>query len=298
MPTGRCGSGRRRPQPEPPGGGAGGRAAAHRPRRLGRGGDRPRAGDRRPHTGAAAWPRRASARRPPARAGRRGRATRLDGRPAARLHPPRRATRTRWSGRACAPTSSAGAATGPSSRSPTSARCWRRSPTRSTTRRCFGALASPACGVSPDTLWLLRAAAGRSRHLWPALERAVGSNEDEEELEEPALLEAIPANDLELLERFTTALRSLRRRAPLLSLPDLIEAAVGETGYDLAVLMRPLRRGPLRQRAQADADGGRVRGRRGPRPARPARLPRRPRRGRRRSPRRRPRSRATTACES
>ena len=30
----------------------------------------------------------------------------------------------------------------------------------------FGALASPACGVSPDTLWLLRAAAGRrSSHL-------------------------------------------------------------------------------------------------------------------------------------
>ena len=36
----------------------------------------------------------------------------------------------------------------------------------------FGALASPACGVSPDTLWLLRAAAGRGMHVWPALERA------------------------------------------------------------------------------------------------------------------------------
>ena len=35
----------------------------------------------------------------------------------------------------------------------------------------FGALASPACGVAPDTLWLLRAAAGRRRHVWPALER-------------------------------------------------------------------------------------------------------------------------------
>ena len=33
----------------------------------------------------------------------------------------------------------------------------------------FGALASPACGVAPDTLWLLRAAAGRRRHVWPAL---------------------------------------------------------------------------------------------------------------------------------
>ena len=39
----------------------------------------------------------------------------------------------------------------------------------------FGALASPACGVAPDTLWLLRAAAGRRRHVWPALESAVGA---------------------------------------------------------------------------------------------------------------------------
>ncbi len=38
----------------------------------------------------------------------------------------------------------------------------------------LGALASPACGVAPDTLWLLRAAAGRGRHLWPAVERAAG----------------------------------------------------------------------------------------------------------------------------
>ena len=100
----------------------------------------------------------------------------------------------------------------------------------------LGALASPACGVSPDSLWLLRAAAGRTLHLWPALGRAVGLNEDE--LPEPELLEAIPAEDLEPMGRFATTLRSLRRRAPLLSLPSLIEAAVGETGYDLAVLMR------------------------------------------------------------
>jgi len=100
----------------------------------------------------------------------------------------------------------------------------------------LGALASPACGASPDALWLLRGAAGRDRHLWPALERTLG--ESEEELEEPTLLEAIPAEDLELLGRFATALCALRRRAPLLSLPDLIEAIVGETGYDLAVLTR------------------------------------------------------------
>ena len=43
----------------------------------------------------------------------------------------------------------------------------------------LGALASPACGVAPDTLWLLRAAAGRGRHIWPAVEQAAGLGEDE-----------------------------------------------------------------------------------------------------------------------
>ena len=102
----------------------------------------------------------------------------------------------------------------------------------------FGALASPACGVAPDTLWLLRAAAGRRRHVWPALERAVGAGEAE--LAEPERLEQIPAAELELLR----ALRGDARRrcasaAPRLSLAALIEAATTETGYDLAVLMRP-----------------------------------------------------------
>ena len=36
----------------------------------------------------------------------------------------------------------------------------------------LGTLASPACGVTPDTLWLLRAAAGRGRHIWPTVEQA------------------------------------------------------------------------------------------------------------------------------
>ena len=38
----------------------------------------------------------------------------------------------------------------------------------------FGALASPACGVSPDALWLLRQAArdpeGRPLHVWPTID--------------------------------------------------------------------------------------------------------------------------------
>jgi len=101
----------------------------------------------------------------------------------------------------------------------------------------FGSLASPACGAAPDTLWLLRAAAGRGRHVWPALERAAGMGEAE--LAEPERLEQIPEPEQALLRRFAETLADLRRSAARLPLADLIDAAVTRTGYDLAVLMRP-----------------------------------------------------------
>jgi ATP-dependent exoDNAse (exonuclease V) beta subunit len=101
----------------------------------------------------------------------------------------------------------------------------------------LGALASPACGVAPDTLWLLRAAAGRGRHLWPAVERATGLGEDEGV--DAERLGQIPAAELSLLGVFAETVAELRRRATSLSLASLIDAAVTETGYDLAVLMRP-----------------------------------------------------------
>ena len=101
----------------------------------------------------------------------------------------------------------------------------------------FGALASPACGLAPDTLWLLRAAAGQGRHVWPAVERATGKGEGE--LIEPERLAQIPEAELALLRRFAKTLERLRERGTRLSLAGLIEAAVTETGYDLAVLMRP-----------------------------------------------------------
>ena len=101
----------------------------------------------------------------------------------------------------------------------------------------FGALASPACAVAPDTLWLLRAAAGKKRHVWPAVEQAAGTGEAE--LIEPERLEGIPEGERELLSTFVARIASLRERAPRLSLPALVEAAVTETGYDLAVLSRP-----------------------------------------------------------
>jgi ATP-dependent helicase/nuclease subunit A len=101
----------------------------------------------------------------------------------------------------------------------------------------FGALASPACGAAPDTLWLLRAAAGKRRHVWPAVERAAGLGDSE--LTEPERLEAIPGEERELLRTFAARIAALRERGPRLSLAALIEAAVTETGYDLAVLSRP-----------------------------------------------------------
>jgi len=101
----------------------------------------------------------------------------------------------------------------------------------------FGALASPACAAAPDTLWLLRAAAGRRRHVWPALERVAGIGEAE--LEAPERLEQIPADQLALLGEFATTVVRLRERAGRLSLAELIDAAIGETGYDLAILVRP-----------------------------------------------------------
>ncbi|HXR31601.1 MAG TPA: UvrD-helicase domain-containing protein [Solirubrobacterales bacterium] len=101
----------------------------------------------------------------------------------------------------------------------------------------LGSLASPACGATPDTLWLLRAAAGRGRHIWPTVEQAAELGEDERA--DPVRLAQIPKRELSLLRRFATTIAELRRRATSLSLAGLIDAAVTETGYDLAVLMRP-----------------------------------------------------------
>jgi ATP-dependent helicase/nuclease subunit A len=101
----------------------------------------------------------------------------------------------------------------------------------------FGALASPACGAAPDTLWLLRTAAGSGRHVWPALERALGRGGAE--LAEPERLTEIPESELLALTEFVGQIESLRERQGRLGLAGLIEAAMTETGYDLAVLMRP-----------------------------------------------------------
>ncbi len=101
----------------------------------------------------------------------------------------------------------------------------------------FGALASPACAVTPDTLWLLRAAAGDDRHAWPAVEQATGIRESE--LDAPERLEQIPEPERALLRRFAETIGELRRQGTRLPLADLIDQAVTATGYDLAVLLKP-----------------------------------------------------------
>ena len=94
----------------------------------------------------------------------------------------------------------------------------------------FGALASPAGGVSPDALWLLRRAAttpeGGPLHVWPTVEAG----------ESPA---AISAGDSERLGRFREILVRLRNEAPLLPLDSLIDRAISAFDYDLTLLARP-----------------------------------------------------------
>ncbi len=91
----------------------------------------------------------------------------------------------------------------------------------------FGALASPACGVSADALWLLRRAARdqeeRLRHVWPTIA-------------DWALPEAMPADDVHRLARFRDIVLALRAEAPLCALDALIDRVVSAFDYDLSIL--------------------------------------------------------------
>jgi ATP-dependent helicase/nuclease subunit A len=108
----------------------------------------------------------------------------------------------------------------------------------------YGALASPACAVLPDTLWLLRRAATvegedgreRLRHIWPLIRDLVERGEPTEGDREAASL--IPEGELGRLRAFAGTLGELRRRGALGGLEALIECAASAFGYDLATLMR------------------------------------------------------------
>ncbi len=104
----------------------------------------------------------------------------------------------------------------------------------------FGALACPAVGVTPDTLWLLRAAAGK-RHVWPALEIGFSVTTDEGsdfELAEPERLGQIEEADAAKLRAFCEKLGALRAEAPLLPLDVLVERTMNAFSYDLALLAK------------------------------------------------------------
>ncbi|HSJ18259.1 MAG TPA: UvrD-helicase domain-containing protein [Solirubrobacterales bacterium] len=122
----------------------------------------------------------------------------------------------------------------------------------------LGALSSPACAVLPDTLWLLRQAAGKGRHLWPTIERhfGVGANPAEPDAgaseqgsqsseceragaEDSAGIDAIPDRDAERLREFCDTLAGLREAAPRIGLEELADRTMTRFGYDLATLLRP-----------------------------------------------------------
>jgi ATP-dependent helicase/nuclease subunit A len=103
----------------------------------------------------------------------------------------------------------------------------------------FGALASPACGASPDSLWLLRRAAGQGRHVWPALEHGFGPERTDWEPADADALAAIPEEDGARLRRFCAILARLRAEKALLPLDELVERAMDEFRYDLVLLALP-----------------------------------------------------------
>ncbi len=112
----------------------------------------------------------------------------------------------------------------------------------------LGALASPACGASPDALWILRRIAGRGSHLWPVLELLFGPDRDDGG-ESPGEYELarrerraeweprLPADDRERLERFHRRLVPLRAEAASLPLDTLVERTLETFDYDLVTLL-------------------------------------------------------------
>jgi ATP-dependent exoDNAse (exonuclease V) beta subunit len=109
----------------------------------------------------------------------------------------------------------------------------------------FGALASPACAVLPDTLWLLRKTASEwdeqrqrdsAKRVWPMLERRLlgGEHEGRDEY-----AERIPDEELERVRLFCERLVSVREAGTEGGLEALVERAARSFGYDLATLGRP-----------------------------------------------------------
>jgi ATP-dependent helicase/nuclease subunit A len=108
----------------------------------------------------------------------------------------------------------------------------------------FGALASPACAVLPDTLWLLRRAATvrgdddreHFDHIWPLVRDLVETGAPSRGDAEAAAL--IPPEELERLASFAGVLGELRERSTEGGLESLVERTASAFDYDLATLSR------------------------------------------------------------
>ncbi len=101
----------------------------------------------------------------------------------------------------------------------------------------FGALSSPAGGVSPDALWLLREAAGPGRHVWPLVAWRFGDGREPSDVD-PSALEVVPPADQARMRRFCETLADLRAAAPVTPIEGLIDRAITAFDYDLSLLER------------------------------------------------------------
>jgi ATP-dependent helicase/nuclease subunit A len=108
----------------------------------------------------------------------------------------------------------------------------------------FGALASPACAVLPDTLWLLRKTGtepgenGRDRlfHVWPLIgDLAAGRDPHVGDAEAAGL---IPEDEMERIRGFAATLTELRERGTEGGLEALVDRVATGFDYDLETLRR------------------------------------------------------------
>ena len=112
----------------------------------------------------------------------------------------------------------------------------------------FGALASPACGVLPDTLWLLRQAATsppeteeereRVHHVWPLIRDLLEHGAPAAGNGNAEAAAQIPGEERERLGAFAETLMALRLRGAEGGLEMLVERVATAFGYDLATLVR------------------------------------------------------------
>ena len=261
---------------EPARRGPGGRAAAHRPRGLGRGRDRARAGHRLRAPRPTSWPRRASSpsacASSPTQGVDRGAMVVLlrafthldayeDSLERAGLRPYVVGGRGYWSQQQVADVCALLATIA--------------NPLDD--QALFGALASPACGVAARHAL----AAARGRRAGPprlADGRAGGGARRGRARRPRAARRRSPRTELAAAAPLRRDARRAAPRAPPRSpSPGLIDAAVTETGYDLAVLMRPAGEARFANVRKLMRIADEFEAARGPRPARPARLPRLPR---------------------